>query len=41
MTDLVHDLGFSDYAHFRRQFEKYVGMSPKAYRERAKQGPAI
>lgn len=38
VTDLVHDLGFSDYAHFRRQFEKYIGMSPKAYRERARHG---
>jgi AraC-like DNA-binding protein/mannose-6-phosphate isomerase-like protein (cupin superfamily) len=31
VTDVAHALGFADYAHFRRQFTRYMGMTPGAF----------
>jgi AraC-like DNA-binding protein/mannose-6-phosphate isomerase-like protein (cupin superfamily) len=30
-TQIAHDLGFADYAHFRRQFSRYIGVTPSAF----------
>ena len=30
-TEIAHSLAFSDYSHFRRQFSRYMGVTPKEY----------
>ncbi len=32
ITEVAHTLGFSDYAHFRRRFVDYYGISPGEFR---------
>ena len=32
VVDIAYDCGFASHSHFNRQFNKNVGMSPKAYR---------
>ena len=32
LTDIAHDVGFSDQAHMSRDFKKYTGLSPKVFR---------
>jgi AraC-like DNA-binding protein len=35
LTQLAHDLGYSDHAHFTREFKALVGRSPSDYRRTA------
>lgn len=34
VTDVAHELGFTDGAHLCRHFQRHVGESPRAYRRR-------
>jgi AraC family transcriptional activator of pobA len=31
-TEVAHQLGFSDSAHFNRRFKETTGLTPRAYR---------
>ena len=41
VTDIALDVGFSDCAHFSRQFKAMLGQSPTALRSEARQGGDI
>ena len=32
LTDIAHELGYSDQAHFNRAFRRFTGISPGNYR---------
>ena len=32
-TEVAHALGYADYAHFGRQFVRYIGTTPRAFLE--------
>jgi AraC-like DNA-binding protein len=32
VTDIAHELGYSNVAHFSRAFSRVTGMSPRTYR---------
>lgn len=34
ITDIAHDLGYSDHSHFTREFRRGHGLPPLAYRQR-------
>ncbi len=36
LTDIAHDIGFSDQAHMTREFKKFTGLSPKVFRDQSK-----
>lgn len=38
ISDIAHQLGFTDQAHFARSFRQHYGMSPMAYRRRFQPG---
>ncbi len=33
LTDLAYVYNFTDISHFSNSFKKYIGISPKAYRD--------
>jgi AraC family transcriptional regulator len=35
ITNIAHDLGFSDHAHFSRVFLRFMGQTPSGFRDRA------
>jgi AraC-like DNA-binding protein len=34
LSELAAELGYTDYAHFSKQYEKVLGESPRSTRER-------
>ncbi len=38
VTNIVHILGYTDYSHFRRQFIRYLGMTPSAFLKSTRSG---
>ena len=36
VTHIAHEAGLPDVQHFNKQFRRLVGVSPSAYRERAR-----
>lgn len=38
VTEIAHELGFADAAHFSRIFSKYAGLTPRAYRAKYRVG---
>lgn len=38
LTEIAHDLGFSDSAHLSRGFTAACGLSPRSYRQAAREG---
>jgi AraC-like DNA-binding protein len=39
VTEVAHELGFSDSAHFARVFRAHTGLSPRAYRKSHTEAP--
>jgi AraC-like DNA-binding protein len=39
-NQIALDCGYGDQAAFTRQFQKLVGLTPRAYRDRHRSGPS-
>jgi AraC-like DNA-binding protein len=39
ITEISHRMGFSDAAHFCRQFKRIMGVNPTEYRRQTGKGP--